>query len=217
MVLKLYGSPHGAGATAVVAMILTEKRVPFEFIPIDTMKELQHKAPEFLEKQPFGQVPAIDDDGFILYESRAICRYILEQYPTNGPQLIPTGVKSKALFEQAASVEFANFDPIVKKILLATFGYPAKGISADPAAATAAITELSSKLDVYEAILGKQKYLAGNELTLADLFHLGYGSILAYGKCDIMTSKGPNVTRWWNELLSMQSWVGLQGGIKSTA
>ncbi|KAJ7266061.1 glutathione-S-transferase 1 [Mycena rebaudengoi] len=105
-------------------MNLTEKRVPFELIPIDTMKELQHKAPEFLGKQPFGQVPAIDDDGFILYESRAICRYILEQYPTNGPQLIPTGVKSKALFEQAASVEFANFDPIVKKILLATFGYP---------------------------------------------------------------------------------------------
>jgi glutathione S-transferase len=125
-------------------MNLTEKRVPFELIPIDTMKELQHKAPEFLGKQPFGQVPAIVSGSLFLtatcsephvrkrttmalycmYESRAICRYILEQYPTNGPQLIPTGVKSKALFEQAASVEFANFDPIVKKILLATFGYP---------------------------------------------------------------------------------------------
>ncbi|KAJ7238859.1 hypothetical protein C8J57DRAFT_1373103, partial [Mycena rebaudengoi] len=173
MVLKLYGSPHGAGATAVVAMILTEKRVPFELIPIDTMKELQHKALSSWRNSPSGRFPPF----------RAICRYILEQYPTNGPQLIPTGVKSKALFEQAASVEFANFDPIVKK-----YSWPrldirgAKGISADPAAATAAITELSSKLD---------------ELTLADLFHLGYGSILAYSKCDIMT--------WWNELLSMQS------------
>ncbi|KAJ7246203.1 glutathione S-transferase [Mycena rebaudengoi] len=216
MVVKLFGSPHGAGATALVAMILTEKRVPFEFIPID-MKEQQHKTPDFIEKQPFGQVPAIDDDGFILYESRAICRYILEKYPAHGPQLIPSDIKSKALFEQAASVEFAHFDPTVRKILLATFGHPSKGIVADPAAATAAIAELSSKLDVYEAILGKQKYLAGDTLTLADLFHLGYGTVLGYTKCDLMTTKGPNISRWWNDLLSMPSWAGLQGGIKSTA
>ncbi|KAJ7252926.1 glutathione S-transferase [Mycena rebaudengoi] len=176
-------------------MVLTEKRVPFEFITID-MKGKQSQTPEFLEKQPFGQVPAIDDDGFILYESRAICRYILDKYPTHGPQLIPTGFKSKALFEQAASIEFANFDPIVKKILVATFGH--------------------AKLDVYETILEKQKYLAGDELTLADLCHLGYGTALVYAQCNLMTTKGLNVLRWWNNLLSRPSWVGLKGGIKST-
>ncbi|KAJ7246201.1 glutathione S-transferase [Mycena rebaudengoi] len=214
MVFKLYGSSQ-SGATAVVAMVLAEKRVPFEFITID-MKGKQSQTPEFLEKQPFGQVPAIDDDGFILYESRAICRYILDKYPTHGPQLIPTGFKSKALFEQAASIEFANFDPIVKKILVATFGHAARGITADPAAATAHIAELSSKLDVYETILEKQKYLAGDELTLADLCHLGYGTALVYAQCNLMTTKGPNVLRWWNDLLSRPSWVGLKGGIKST-
>ncbi|KAJ7238858.1 hypothetical protein C8J57DRAFT_1246196, partial [Mycena rebaudengoi] len=38
-------------------------------------------------------------------------------------------------------------------------------------------------------------------LTLADLFHLGYGTVLGYAKCDLMTTKGPNISRWWNDLL----------------
>lgn len=59
MVLKLYGTSHAAGGTAVVAMVLAEKRVPFEFIPIDIREKQENKTPEFLEKQPFGQVPVI--------------------------------------------------------------------------------------------------------------------------------------------------------------
>lgn len=39
-------------------MVLHEKEVPFEFIPIDLAKGEQ-KAPEFLARQPFGQVPCI--------------------------------------------------------------------------------------------------------------------------------------------------------------
>jgi glutathione S-transferase len=78
---------------------------------------------------------------------------------------------------------------------------------------------LSATLDVYEAILGKQKYLAGDvrtnprchpirvrclsfimneysqEVTLADLFHLPYGALLEKAGSDLMTTKGPNVTR----------------------
>lgn len=52
----------------------------------------------------------------------------MEKYADQGSQLVPSDVKSKALFEQAVSVEFANFDPIVRKILLATFGNPSVSI-----------------------------------------------------------------------------------------
>ncbi|KAJ6473927.1 hypothetical protein DFH09DRAFT_879461, partial [Mycena vulgaris] len=66
------------------------------------------------------------------------------------------------------------------------------------------VAELSTKLDVYEQILGKQKFLVGDvslnhrrwDLTLADLFHFSLASFLASAGIDIMTSKGPNVTRY---------------------
>ena len=57
MVLKLYGSPS-SGAVRLVAFVLREKIVPFELVPIDLSKN-EHKSPEYLEKQPFGQVPYI--------------------------------------------------------------------------------------------------------------------------------------------------------------
>ena len=110
MVLKLYGNPLST-CTKRVATVLKEKNVPFEFIPVDFAKG-EHKAPAFLEKQPFGQVPYIDDDGFILYESRAIGRYIALKYKGQGTPLIPdpSDVRATAKFEEAASVEQSNFD-----------------------------------------------------------------------------------------------------------
>jgi glutathione S-transferase len=50
-----------------------------------------------------------DDDGFVLYESRAIARYLEENYP-GGPGLIPFDPRERALFDQAAAVEASSFD-----------------------------------------------------------------------------------------------------------
>ena len=47
----------------------------------------------------------------MLFESRAIARYIEAKYPTQGTPLVPTEPKANALFEQAASIETADFDP----------------------------------------------------------------------------------------------------------
>ena len=59
-----------------------------------------------------------DDDGFLLYEYRAIARYIVTKYATQGPALIPTGLRAVALFEQAASVERNNFFPPIYNIFI---------------------------------------------------------------------------------------------------
>jgi glutathione S-transferase len=59
MVLKLYGSPQSTAISVrLVAFVLREKKVPYELVPIDFSKK-EHKSPEYLEKQPFGQVPYI--------------------------------------------------------------------------------------------------------------------------------------------------------------
>ncbi|KAJ7163025.1 glutathione S-transferase [Mycena filopes] len=216
MVLKLYAASVST-CTRRVGTVLHELQVPFELIEIDAAAG-EHKTPAFLEKQPFGQVPYIDDDGFILYESRAICRYIAARYPTS--KLIPTDAKPNALFEQAASIELTNFEPTGGKagfIRRLTCGVHRKmrGVAPDAAVLDAQLEALDKKLDAYDAILGRHRYLAGETLTLADLFHLPYVSYVGLGGSNIMTRR-PNVARWYNELIARPSWLAYEDGVKST-
>ncbi|KAJ7096844.1 glutathione S-transferase [Mycena epipterygia] len=214
MVLKLYSVPYASAGCGIVAMVLAEKKIPFELIVID-MANKDHKTPEYMAKHPFGQVPMFDDDGFVLYESRAICRYLAEKYAEQGTSLIPTGLKEKALFEQAASIEYANFlPPCMESVWKQRYNLPV-----DEAALAGVVSELFAKLDVYEVILGKQKYVGGDDFTLADIFHLYYTPLLAQAGIKIMTIEDrPNVTRWWNDIISRPTWVQLKAhGIKSIA
>lgn len=75
MVLKLYGS---AMSTARVLMTILEKELPYEYVLIDIAKGDQ-KSEEYKKLQPFGKVPVLDDDGFLIFESRAICKYLARQ------------------------------------------------------------------------------------------------------------------------------------------
>jgi glutathione S-transferase len=56
-----------------------------------------------------------DDDGFILYETRAICHYIAAKYANQGTPLLPTELKANALFQQAASSEIFQFSDNIMK------------------------------------------------------------------------------------------------------
>ena len=65
---------------------LLEKGLEFESVVIDLTKKEQ-KDPEYLKIHPFGQVPALDDDGFIVYDSTVINEYLEDEYPH--PPLLP--------------------------------------------------------------------------------------------------------------------------------
>ncbi|KAF7362567.1 Glutathione S-transferase [Mycena venus] len=123
-ILKLYGAKIAMCVRRVVT-ILHELKVPFEF---DLMAG-EHKTPEYMKNQPFGQIPYIDDDGLILFETRAICRYIAAKYPASG--LVPTEPKANALFEQAAAVELTNFDPSASLVAIEMFKQKYLGIPPD--------------------------------------------------------------------------------------
>ncbi|GLB40730.1 putative GST superfamily protein [Lyophyllum shimeji] len=215
MVLKLYGN-SGFAASQRVATVLLEKQVPFEFIEVDFANG-EHKSPEYLKKQPFGQTPYLDDDGFIVYESRAMCRYIATKYADQGTALIPTDLKENTLFEQAASIETSNFDPLTLAAIVEGIYKPRfRGVPTDQAKLQEHLEKLGQKLDVYDVILSRQKYLAGDNITLADLFHLPQGDILPVVGENVLETR-PNVARWWKDISSRPSWVSVKEGIKSTA
>ncbi|KAJ7234999.1 glutathione S-transferase [Mycena rebaudengoi] len=202
MTLKLVGAPFST-CTKRVATVLIEKKVAFEFIAIDRSKG-EHKSKEFMAYQPFGQDPYI-----------RLRRYISDKYANQGTKLVPIDLKGKALFEQAASNEYSNFDPFSSKAVSEAVFRPMMGFETNKAQLEESLKMLSATLDVYEAILGKQKYLAGDEVTLADLFHLPYGALLEKAGSDLMTTKGPNVTRWFNELQARVSWVAVKDRVTS--
>ena len=116
--------------------MLKEKNLPYELIPVN-LAEKANTTAEYLAKQPFGQIPVLDDNGYIIYgervcinssqvrfntdyfffpplESRAIGRYIALKYANQGTQgLIPDGSDFEATgrFEEACSLEYSQFNP----------------------------------------------------------------------------------------------------------
>ncbi|PAV14996.1 glutathione S-transferase [Pyrrhoderma noxium] len=200
MVVKVYGnifSPY----VQLVVIALREAKVQYELVPVE-----DQKSPEYLSKQPFGQVPLLEDeDGFLIYESRAIARYIISKYAPKSA-LIPKGLKENALFEQAVSIETSNFSPNAYNLVRESFSATITGVPPNEERLTELRKTFSDKLKGYDAILGKQKYLAGNEITLADLFHLPMGAL----SFERIGFKGvyeyPNVKRWWEEITSIPVW-----------
>jgi len=132
-------------------------------------------------------------------------------------KLIPKGAKENAIFEQAASIEQADFEPYASALTAERiFGPLFRGATPDEKVASEKQEKLETKLDAYEIILGKYKYLGGDEITLADLFHLPYGSKVALQltpgapHVNFEDPKRPNVARWWKEITSLPAWKEVQ-------
>ncbi|KAI5121724.1 hypothetical protein M0805_009017 [Coniferiporia weirii] len=206
MVLKLYGQPFSP-CTQSVIVTLKELNVPYELVPVNVLIG-EHKSADYLaSKQPFGQIPVlVEEDGFKLYESRAIARYLIAKYGRDSG-LIPTGdVKKIGLFEQAVSIESSNFNPSASAFAAEKIFNPMFGVKGDDDRAAKQGKTLEEKLKVYEIILSKQKYLAGDELTLADLLHLPHGAYITNYAGFTGLKATPNVARWWADITSRPSW-----------
>ncbi|KIY63216.1 glutathione S-transferase-like protein [Cylindrobasidium torrendii FP15055 ss-10] len=216
MVLHLYGFTNST-CTRRTAIALYEKQVPFVFHPID-YKAREHKSAEYMRHQPFGQAPYLDDDGLIIFESRAIGRYVANKYSAQGTPLLPptSDLVKTAKFETAMQIENQEFDPYAWIIVRERFT-PAFDPTYQPREdlVKEALDTLNAKLDVFEQILTKQKYLAGDSITLADLNTLPVGTLLkSQAGVDALETR-PAVAKWWKELQERPSWATFKDGVVS--
>jgi len=67
MTIKLYSWPMSSGTR--IAWALEELALPYQYVPLDAKKQ-EHRSPEMLAVNPRGKVPALDDGGLKLFESR---------------------------------------------------------------------------------------------------------------------------------------------------
>lgn len=200
--MKIFGHPMST-CTRKVLTTCVETNTPYELETVD-FGVGAHKQEPHLSRQPFGQLPAIDDDGFALYESRAICRYIDDKA---GRVLQPADIRTRALMEQWISVETSNFTPHAMKFV---YRYVFKREVADDAMATAS-TGLAACLTVMEAQLAKTPYLSGDAFTLADLGYMPYIEYSAQTPAVEIYARFPQVMAWWNKVSDRPSWKQVTG------
>ncbi|KAI3757312.1 hypothetical protein L6452_04846 [Arctium lappa] len=204
--VTVYGPPLSTAVSRVLVCLL-EKDVPFQLVPI-SMAKGEHKKPDYLKIQPFGQVPAFQDDEITLFESRAICRYIADKYPSKGTMgLFGTNPLVKASIDQWLEAESQSFNPPSSILAFQLVFAPRMKLKQDKALIKQNEAKLVKVLDIYENRLGESRYLAGDEFTLADLSHLPNTQYLVEktNRAELFMSRR-NVGRWWDEISSRPSW-----------
>ncbi|KAG9443756.1 hypothetical protein H6P81_015096 [Aristolochia fimbriata] len=202
MALKLHGIPVSTCTTRVLACAY-EKGLEIEIVPVNLLAG-EHKTPDFLAtKNPFGQIPVLEDGDLSLFESRAINKYIATKYKDQGTDLLREGdPKEAALVGVWLEVEAQHYNPAVGDLVYELVIRPMHGGATREEVVKAESEKLGKVLDVYEARLSKTKYLAGDFFSLADLHHLPYTYyMMKTAKKDLIESR-PHVKAWWEELVS---------------
>ncbi|BBN00144.1 glutathione S-transferase [Marchantia polymorpha subsp. ruderalis] len=204
--VKLFGAPYST-CTSRVIMCLMEKQVDYDLQVVDIAKTQDHKKPEFLAMQPFGMIPVLQDKDIQVFESRAIVRYIARKHEGHGTPLYGTSEKDRAMVEQWLEVEAQNYNPAIAPAVWHLVHAPLFGQQGDPAIAATSLQKLEKVLDVYEGVLSKSKYLAGDFFSLADLSHIPFTHYLINdgGKGEIY-DKRPHVKAWWTSISTRPTW-----------
>ncbi|XP_054819157.1 glutathione S-transferase F9-like [Prosopis cineraria] len=204
MAVKVYGPTYASPKRVLLCLI--EKEIDFEVVLLDIFKG-EHKHPDFLKLQPFGQLPLIQDGDYTLYESRAIIRYYAEKYKSQGTDLLGKTIEDRGLVEQWLEVEAQSFHPPVYNLVLHALFAPILGTPSDPKVIQESEEKLGKVLDIYEERLSKSKYLAGDFFSLADLSHLPFGHYLVNQmKKGYMIRDRKHVSAWWDDISSRPSW-----------
>ena len=156
------GSPFARSVMAA----LEEKGAPWRLSPVapGTMRSAEH-----LSRHPFGRVPVLDHDGFSLYETQAILRYLDRVLPT--PALSPSDNRHLARMDRVMNInDWYLFHGVGDVIVFhRVIGPQLMGLTPDEAAIAAAMPKARTVFAELARLLGEQPFFAGDALSLADL------------------------------------------------
>jgi glutathione S-transferase len=192
---------HGPGYSTyarTARLALEEKGVAYHLNEVDVLSGKGH-APEHLARQPWGKVPAFEHDGFALFETFAITRYVDEAFP--GPALQPSDVRSRARMTQICGIiDSYAYGAMVGKVFWQEAIVPKQGGTPNAELVAEGLKASERALTVIEGLMGGD-LLCGNAVTLADLHVLPPIEYLR------MTTGGaaafaarPKLAAWWDRM-----------------
>ncbi len=160
--LTIYG-PAPSSYVRTARLVCEEKGVSYTLKPVDLGTEA-HQA-----LHPFKKVPVLEHGDVRIFETAAIAHYINDSF--DGPSLVPSSPLARAQMEQwISSLDCYLYDSMIKRYALQyIFPRGANG-APDRAVIDAAVPEMTHGLDLLNSALEGRPWLAGQTLSLADLF-----------------------------------------------
>lgn len=158
----LYGADYSV-YVRMARMTLEEKGVDYELVPLDIFAAEGIPA-WYLEHHPFGRIPAFEHDGFRLFETSAIARYVDEAF--DGPALQPADPRGRARMGQIAGMLDAyGYRAMVWDVAVERLEKEAP----DEALIADGLSQAETVLKVLASLKANGPWLLGDQLTLADL------------------------------------------------
>ncbi|HWA46642.1 MAG TPA: glutathione S-transferase family protein [Dongiaceae bacterium] len=199
---KVHMVPGSPFARAVCAT-LEEKEASYDIVPVapGTMKQEQH-----LSRHPFGRVPVLDHDGFTLYETQAILRYVDRVLPS--PPLAPNDPKAAARMDQVMGVsDWYLFQGVANVISFQRIVGPRiRGLVPDEKVIAEAMPRARTVMAELSRLLGSRDYFAGAGLSLADLHVAPHLDLLAKTpEWAALSESAGNVAAWLERMVARPS------------
>lgn len=192
--LVLYGWSRSV-YTRIARLVLEEKGLSYALHEVEIFGTSGVPA-EHLARHPFGRIPVLAHGERQFYETAAICRYLDEAFP--GPSLQPFAPTARAVMAQVIGIlDSYAYRPMVWGVFVERVGRPLRGGTADEDVVAAALKQVATVLDALASLQGREQYLAGSSLTLADLHAfpmLKYLSLAAEG--DAALAARPQLFEW---------------------
>jgi glutathione S-transferase len=194
-VLKLHYHPLSTYSRRVL-IALREKGIDAELVPVDMAKGA-HRAPDYLALNPYGRVPTLVEDGFVLYESTAILEYLEATHPT--PPLVPADARGRAL--AAMHVKLCDIQ-LARQTGIIIF--PKRFLPRerwDEAAMAQAKKEIERHLAIVERQLAGKEWMVGDRYSIVEVCYTPFVEFLPL----MEITPPPAVAAWTARMLARPS------------
>ena len=182
-----------------VRLLLALMNLKHELVPVNLMKG-EHREPWFVELNPRGQVPVLEDDGRIVWDSMAILVYLARKYGTE--KWLPLDAASMAEVMQWLGVmENEMLYGLAKARLISKLKFPGSLEEAQ--------TLGRRGLNALERRLAKHDWLVLDHVTIADIACFPYVALAPEG--EVALEGHPAVQRWIGRIKGLPGFVGMPG------
>jgi len=168
--------------------------------------EKEQLQPWFTKINPQHCVPTLDDNGFVIWESRAISSYLVNSRHPNGSTLYPIDAKQRALVDQRLYFDATNLFPKTRQIAFNALFLGESVITEEKKKA------LFEAFELLNGFLANSKFVAGHNLTIADLSIIATISGMIHIGAPL--DNFPHIKRWWNDIKTVPGFEENEEGAK---